>query len=394
MKVIFKSQNHFLRALFSLILFSLILWILGSLFSGSPFGLKLYEKIFSKTGMHWFAGKLSLAKNHPNSCLILGASSALEGFDEDILFNSTGKPFFNGSTTGTIQIYEAMAKIIQRFNIQLNCVIVPLHPWQINEWDFDLNELGFTDLLNYSQIKSYLIHPNQSLFFQTASHEPFLLEANTEGKNKEFLLNTLIPFRHHARILSRHIRSFLHELNSILFKEKALKRSEYEYLSDELKLRDKYSYSEEERLPKEKLKIYVDTRISEGFFDRKNYGRELYLNSLRNTLKILRDHSKNVFIVIMPDSSSLDYPNYHNTKPFFTVLREFQTKNTYCVDFSDLLKDNLFRDLTHPLPTGRKILSQKLSEIINNPMNTCNYKTLNKFKNRPYSSISLPPREE
>lgn len=364
------TQKKFFQALSLLMLFFLIMLLLGNIYSSSFLSLKLYEKVhYSNSPAHWFAGKLSLANGKPNACLVLGASTSREGFDEDLISKSIkDKLFFNGSTTGAIQNYEGMAKIIDRFNAKVDCIVLPLHSWQINEGDLQLNNLGFTDLLSFRQMLEFMLTAGMPL-----------ISKSEEGTSEEFLLNSILPFRHHARIISRHIRTGLWKLHNSLFNGKPLKQSDFELTPGDLNVKREFAYTETERLPEEELQKYLVSMKSK-YFDHQKYGRKTYTDSLRNTLNILTKHSKKILIVIMPDSNAMSEPVLLNSPHFFKVLKEFQKPNIYCVDFSDLIDDKYLRDHNHPLPSGRKILSKKLSTVIENPVNTCNFHTVNKFK--------------
>lgn len=363
----FKQKNFFLALGFLMLLF-FIIYCLAYILAGSKLSLKLYEKNYANTSAHWLAGKMSKASRHPeHSCLIFGPSTAREGFDEITLAaNVPNMRFYNAGTTGAnVQVYEVMAAIIERFNIQVDSVIVPVHGWLMQEGDHPLNSLGYTDLVNFQQALSLTSKPITKEF--------------EVGERKEFILNAIFPLRQHARIISRHIRYSLYKIHNFFLKEKSLKLSKFELMADELVPSPTYWYSEQKRISETEIKALLPGLAR--FFNLEKYGQEIYTESLRRALKVLSKHSKQLYIVIMPDAKMLDEPNRSAMPHLLKLIQEFKGPHVYCVDFSDTLTDEQLRDHTHVLPSGRAILTKKMSEVLNNPNNTCSNQVINRFNN-------------
>ena len=93
--------------------------------------LNLYNAPLAFEPGPWFAEHIAPSVGVPNYCLIVGASTAREGFDTEILGNYLPElKIVNAATTGgNIEVAEVQAQILSRYGIRAKCIIVGLHPF-------------------------------------------------------------------------------------------------------------------------------------------------------------------------------------------------------------------------------------------------------------------------
>src|SRR5579864_3087188 len=92
----------------------------------------LYSFRFSFLPGPWFGERIAASWSDPGrSCLIVGASTAREGFDAkqlERLLPDTA--FYNAGTTGgNTSVLEIQAAILEHYGLHYRCIIVPIHPW-------------------------------------------------------------------------------------------------------------------------------------------------------------------------------------------------------------------------------------------------------------------------
>jgi len=300
---------------------------------------RLYSIRFNFLPGPWFGEHIAATlSDSDKSCLIVGASTAREGFDPKQLEQLVpDTKFYNAGTTGgNTSVFEIEAAILEHYRLHYRCIIVPMHPWLLFENENAIANLTTTEYASQLDLKQ----------LNDLSFDPL-----GSGDRSRVLATFLVPFMKHAAQLNRILRNALFTVHTSWFQDE-LPRSSYELYADELKPATETFYHD--------IPLNRDTVVNflkqAHFYDPKIYGHRPPVVSLDRALELFSRHTDHLVLVKMPDSTLLASPNQFGSPSFDTVIAKYKSLMTY-MDCSTLLADEFFIDSTHLNSHGRARLS-------------------------------------
>lgn len=311
---------------------------------------RVYSVRFSFRPGPWFGERIAASLSDPDrSCLIVGASTAREGFDPKELQGLVPHTaFYNGGTTGgNASVLEIQAAILAHYGLHYRCILVPMHPWLFFSKEGAVPDLAATEYVSQLDLRQL-------------RHLSF---APLEQSSRYPILETLlVPFMKHATQVNRIIRSSIYKAHVKWFRDE-MPRASYELYADELKPAPDTNYND----------IALDRDViirglEQGqFYDPAIYGHQEPIVSLDRALRMFRERTDNLILVRMPDSTLQAAPNRWTLPSFNSVVTKFDGQLTY-IDCSAMFPDEFFIDSTHLTSRGRFRLSAaigaKLNEVL------------------------------
>jgi hypothetical protein len=340
------SDNHRLWVtLTSLVVALGTIWVCGQWFSDSRIALSLYERRYKFNTGHRLAEQMSLAAaDESHACLIIGPSTAREGFDPDVLGDTVpGIKFFNGGGTGgTYQVQESQAAMMRRYDLHPFCVIVAINPWIMIAEPHGLDWDGLLGLLTKTDIDEFALKPMED-------------PANVNLRQQAWL-NTILPHSRHAWQINRMMREAIYRVHVAIFGSKALSIKDFSRDKDDLVKTPRFS-EDATRFTEEQFSA-LHKAMAPRYFDKDNYGDPKLDQPLINALDTLRTLTPRLFVVRTPESERLDIPNSYVAPYLERLISRFPPDVVY-IDMSKVLNENQLHDFVHPLPDGRTIFSQE-----------------------------------
>lgn len=324
---------------FGLTLGSVALSILIALAVDCNQAVRLYSFRFSFLPGPWFGEHISASLAAPRqSCLVVGSSTAREGFDPKELERLVPRTaFYNGGTTGgNTSVLEIQAAIVSHYGLHYRCIIVPIHPWLFFTKQDAVPDLTTTEYASQLDLKNL--------------HD--LSFAPLRGAARCRLLETfLVPFMKHAAQVNRIIRNSLYRVHAQWFHDN-IPRTSYELFADELKPAEDTNYND--------IPVGRDVIIrglEQGhFYESAIYGHKEPIVSFDRALEIFGHYTDHIVLVRMPDSTLLELPNQWALPSFRRVVSKYHDRLTY-IECSALFPDEYFIDSTHLNSRGRSRLS-------------------------------------
>lgn len=318
---------------------ALLLMTVVSLSLNEISALRLYERSVAFEPGPWFAEHIAPSISNPNSCIIVGASTAREGFDPEALTKSLlGLSFLNASTTGgNIEVAEIQAQILHRYGVRAKCILVGVHPFLMMDQSPPL--LASTGYLAQLTIVDVLS----------------LSDRAAVGRDINQILQTIIlPLKVHADRLNKLLRVWIFEIQSEL-RTKPLPLSSYEYFGDEFRPGAGAHYDGSHTNPA------AVAEMTQTRYRTYTYRTKAPETSFRRALALFQSQADTVIVVTMPSQTSLRELNSSGSSSYKNAIRE---SNVAEIDCSSFVPDVYFIDDAHLDAPGRGILSNAIARIL------------------------------
>lgn len=318
---------------------SVLLMTIVSLSLTEISALRLYERSVAFEPGPWFAEHIAPSIGNPNSCIIVGASTAREGFDAEALTKSLPRLLFlNASTTGgNIEVTEIQAQILRRYGVRAKCILVGVHPFLMMDQSPPL--LASTGYLAQLTVADLL-----SLSDRAAVGREII----------QILQATVLPFKAHADRLNKLLRIWIFELQSEL-RTNPLPLSSYEYFADEFRPGAGAHYDGSHSSPA------AVAEMTQTRYRTYTYESNAPEASFRRALALFRAQAENVIVVTMPSQTSLRELNSSGSGSYKSAIRESGVAE---IDCSSLVPDVFFIDDAHLDVGGRRILTDAIAHIL------------------------------
>ena len=292
-----------------------------------------------------------------NTCVILGVSTAREGFEIKSLSGSFPDinfvTFASTASTSPMHVVDLQARTLRGKNFK--CVILGLHSYFIGDVGNYKYELVNSDYL--SQLHTLdilrLIAKNDEVF-----SESIIL----------FAKSILIPNFKHSKILDKHIRRGLFEVLNKFYPGQ-ITMTWFEKKPEELAVSTSHYRYDESR--KEKRDFYLEKRkkriVELGLDNPSIYSFNKNHDIFMEMVKRLHDASDRIIELDLPETSVWSNVNKSSEKSFHFLLEQFQENiELYKCSINDPMADKFFVDSIHLDSTGRKLLTEDLIKIIKN----------------------------
>ncbi len=307
--------------------------------------LGLYSERFAFEPGPWFSEHIAPAMDGPNHCVILGASTAREGFDTATLESSVpGVKFLNAATTaGNIELVEVQARILARYGVRPRCVIVGVHPL--------LMTVSYPLVIVSTGYLAHLGIPDAFLL----SDLSFLRREFTQ-----VFRSTVLPLKLHADRLNKLVRYKVFQLQQ-RFRSKSLPITAYQHFDDEFKSGANAYYDDVHAAP-ERVAELIKMR-----YETYDYTSQLPVASFRKALTMLRKEAGTVFVVALPNQNALEGLNAKGQAKYDEAIK---SADIIRIDCSRLVADEHFIDDIHLDKNGRRILSNAIGKILTSAMSS------------------------
>lgn len=301
--------------------------------------LRTYQRGFAFEPGPWFVEHVLPAIGDPNSCIVVGASTAREGFDPDVLAKFVpGRTFVNASTTGgNIEVAEIQAQILRHYGAQARCIVVGVHPFlMMDQTPPPLVKTGYLPHLGISDIMS-------------------LSDQATVWSDVEPIAQTLVlPLKTHSDRLNKLLRVWIFEAQNRV-RTRPLSLSSYEYFADEFRPGANAHY-DGTHSPPDAVATLTRSRYQTYTFNSRTTEA-----SFKRALATFRTEASFVLVVTMPTRSSI----YDlDAKGHLSYQRALSESNVLEIDCSKLVPDAYFIDDVHLDPQGRQLLSNTVGPIL------------------------------
>lgn len=333
---------------------ALRLGLLAGLLWGSAWALAapawtwaLYRQPLGEILAHRLAGKLWTARAAgPRAVLVVGASSAREGFDEQVL--GRGRPgwrFVNaGLAGGSVRTLALAELMLRRSGARPAVIVLALHPFFVRALGQDLVALGYTD------------------FFDALDGAELLGHAGTEARREEargeLLRNALFPPRRHARLLGRRLRAGLWSAHHAAYWGRGLERAGFEVVEDDTRPMAEHLFD----APGEGLKGMLQRWERAGLLDPAAYRRPGLAGELDELVARLGARGGRLVLALLPEHAALRARRAtFAPERFERSLADARRAGARVLDYAALLPDEDFLDLAHVGPRGRERLSRALA---------------------------------
>lgn len=324
------------------------LWLTGYALATPRVTWNLYRLAFDDTVGHRLGGKLAALRARGGSTvLVLGASTAREGFDEQALADlCPGHSFFNGGLAGgSVDTLAVAALMLRESGARPTLAVLALHPWMLRSMDQDLVARGYSDFFDRRSADELLRYQYPGEGY-TAAQEALRL-------------NTLWPPARHARQLGRLLRAGLLRAHGRLYWGRSLERSAFEVVGNDTQPIAPYKFSE-------KLGEGHDAMIRrwerQGFLDPGAYSKPELAERFDRALRLIEAHAQRVAVVVMPEHTYLrEHVAPLAEQPFRAQLRAAQARGVQVFEHASSLPDGAFCDLAHVNAEGRAALSRAVA---------------------------------
>ena len=286
------------------------------------------------------------------TCLLLGASTAREGFD--IVFLEDALPQTNFVTLATTAAGTSPLAVV---NIQAHsipadrykCIVIALHPFFIRKFDsYELKVSDYRSQLTYASIIR-LLNFDGHLSFEDAD-----IIAN----------NLFIPSSKHSGILKKHLQLAVYELRKNVF---GLTDSDKRYINRNLTRTNTHIvYSDTRKANQAKYISRRAKRIEDLNQDNpKLYNHRKVLNLFVDMLQRLHSLTDRLIIITLPETPVIQ-PTTAAAEQYFhsSIRRSEVTAELYRCEmpFDDPYRG--YVDSIHVDSEGRKLLTSSLLSIL------------------------------
>ena len=301
--------------------------------------LNLYTTRFAFEPGPWFSEHIAPSVGMTNSCLIVGASTAREGFDTTILGEYLPQlTIINAATTGgNIEVAEVQAQILSRYGVRAKCIIVGLHPFLM---------MAETPPLLAST--GYLAHLKFADILTLSDHEAVVREF------RQILETVVLPLKTHADRLNKLVRFRIFQFQN-KYRSHPLLLNAYEYFADEFKSGANAYYDGIHARPEDVAEL-IRMR-----YNTYTFGSTAPEVSFERALTLFQKEAEHVFVVTMPNQDAL---LGLNAKGKLKCDRIIKANGITQIDCSHLVPNEYFIDDVHLDREGRRILSNALGRII------------------------------
>jgi len=292
-----------------------------------------------------------------NTCLILGASTAREGFDigqiEKLLQKTNLVTLATSAGKSAIWVIDVQSRSIPTPAKPYKCIVIAMHPffiyemasdrYQIENWDYDSQ-------LPLAERYALMVQQN---------------ELDAAGW-RALMSDALLPNAKHADILEKHLRRALYDIKSKLQGD-GLKRAAFEIKKGDLeRLQPNIRYADSHR---KKQKASLDRRIKwlaeTNHADPARYQDPLAHDIMVSTLQRLSHKTERLIVLDMPATPVFDTTLEVSRPAFEKSLRESDVlRHYYRCSLQNEDRYLGFVDSIHVDSNGRAALSASLAAIL------------------------------
>jgi hypothetical protein len=330
--------------LLRLVALAALLWLVGYGLGATRPAWHLYRTPFDDTVGHRLAGKLAAcASRGGRTLVVLGASTAREGFDEGALEAALpGVSAFNGGLAGgSVDTLAVASLLLERSGARPSLVLVALHPWMLRAMDQDVVARGYAD------------------FFDAAvGGELLRYQAPGEGyaaAEQALRVNLLWPPARHARQLGRLARAGLRRAHAAYYWGQRRPDDAFEVARYDTRPMDAYRFSERAG---EGFDAMIRRWERQGFLDARAYARPEVHARLDPVLRRIEARAEHVAVVVMPEHTFLRARVAPLAEaPFRAQLALARARGVSVLEHATTVADEDFLDLAHVGPRGRTALT-------------------------------------
>ncbi len=324
------------------------LWLVAWAMAAPSFTWHLYRAPFDDTLGHRLAGKLAASRARGGaSVVILGASTAREGFDERLLSSlCPGAAFFNtGLAGGSVDTLAVATLMLERSGARPALALVALHPWMLRAMDQDVVARGYSDFFDAWGAEELLAYQ-----FQGEG-----LRAARDALRRQ----TLFPPLRHARQLGRLLRAGLQQAHQRLYWGPRLPPASFQVAHDDTTPMAEYRFTGRAG---EGFPAMLRRWERQGYLDAKAYADPALAERLGEVLRRVEARAGRVAVVVMPEHTYLrERVAPLCAAPFEAQLAAARARGTAVLEHAALLPDEAFLDLAHVGPEGRAALSRAVA---------------------------------
>lgn len=321
-----------------------LLWLVGYGLGATRPAWHLYRAPFDDTLGHRLAGKLAACASRGGATvLVMGASTAREGFDESALEAALpGVSAFNGGLAGgSVDTLAVAALLLEHSGARPTVALVALHPWMLRAMDQDVVARGYAD------------------FFDAADGQELLrYQFPGEGQaaaEQALRVHLLWPPARHARQLGRLARAGLRRAHAAWYWGERRPDEAFEVARYDTRPMDAYRFSERAG---EGFEAMIRRWERQGFLDARAYARPEIHARLDAVLRRIEAHAGRVVVVVMPEHTFLRQRVAPLAeRPFRAQLALAQARGVAVVEHAATVTDADFLDLAHVGPRGRATLT-------------------------------------
>lgn len=326
----------------AMVLVSLMVSLVTAFVVDRPGIVDIYKSRFDFHPGSWVGERIARTTDPAQACLIVGASTARQGFDPAVLeAGIPGTQFLNAGTTGAaIEVLELEAQIVARYGMHYKCIVAAVHPWL-------LKQVGLPELVD-TEYASQLRLPD----VLSLSHYWW-----SSAEWKKLAISYLVPIRKHAGQLNKMMRVALLDLRNRLATTQ-WDRSKMEFYAGELTPAPDFSYAGNPNYLNDSYQAYIKTLTDIGWYDRDLYVLEESVGSFDRALSVLSAHTDRLLVVTMPDTTIWDEPNRWAKQIYEGVVARHD--RVAYADCQFALSDEEFVDHAHANDDGRRAMSEWL----------------------------------
>ncbi len=330
-----------------LVLTAIVLTPLVAMALDGSYLLPVYAQRFDFRAGQWIGERLADPAPPGETCVVLGASTAREGFSMRALETAApGTHFVSMATSGgAMEVPELQAQAIARYERHYRCIILAVNPWMLR-----------TKLRPNIVSTEYiaLLRPQDLLSIRSS----YWREKETEAAFWALYL----PLKKHAPQLNRLARYHLFRAREQLGLT-GLDRSDFENSANELRPQGRF-YNPRLALMVQRGRDRMRAQIqSSGLFDPSIYNSEEPSASFAHTLELAQAHADHVIVVTLPNPDIWDPATALVWRRYQTVLQNHAAR-VAVIDCLHGLKDDEFIDHGHPNGKGRSALTVSVGSIL------------------------------
>ncbi len=324
------------------------LWLLGYAAGASRFAWHLYRLPFDDTVGHRLAGKLAAcrASGRP-TIVVLGASTAREGFDERMLEALVpGTAAYNGGLAGgSVDTLSVAALLLEKSGARPDVALLALHPFMLRAMDQDVVARGYADFFDALDGAELMRYQYPGPGFAAAE--------------SELRANLLWPPRRHARQLGRLLRALLRHAHTRAYWGTRRPDDAFEVARYDTQPMDEYRFSERAG---EGFDAMIRRWERQGYLTAEAYSRPELAERLDALLRRVEACARRVAVVVMPEHSYLrERVTPLAQAPFEAQLARARARGVRVFEQQSAVPDDAFLDLAHLGPGGRALLTQAVA---------------------------------
>ena len=336
------------RAVGSVAGVGLALWGVAWILAATTPAWHLYRASLGETLGHRLAGKLAACRAAGAAgVLIVGASSAREGFDERVLRASyPAWTFCNaGLAAGSVDTLAVTDLMLRKSGARPGVLVAAVHPFMLRHMDQEVVPRGYADFFDLTDGGALLALQFPGPGFVAA--------------RRALWLNTLWPPYRHARLLGRYLRAGLHHAHRALYWGTLRPAEAFQVVPGDTRPMAEYRFQG----IGEGLEPMIRRWRAMGFLDERTYAGTGTADALDGLLRSFAGHAGRLVVVVMPEHSYLrERAGLFNQLGFRDRLAAVRERGALLLDYRALLPDDEFLDLGHASAAGRARLSGALAD--------------------------------